>query len=93
VAHRDFVNLAEITDEEECWLRRVLEQHVHLTDSPCARRMLVRLDGLPLVRVQPIHFQGTIENTWQPLLAGLPESSVLLSSHNSAQPSPAGMLI
>jgi glutamate synthase (NADPH/NADH) large chain len=93
VVHRDFVHLAEITGEEEVWLRRVLEQHVQLTGSPCARRLLVRLGGLPLLRVQPIHLQGTIEDTWRPLLAGLPESSVLLSTHASAQPSPAGMLI
>jgi len=93
VVHRDFVNLAEITDEEDSWLRRVLEQHVHLTGSPCASRILARFGGLPLLRVQPIHFQGTIENTWRPQLAGLPETSVLLSSHNATHPSSAGMLI
>jgi glutamate synthase domain-containing protein 3 len=92
VVHPDFVNLAEITDEEEFWLRGVLEQHVHLTDSPCARRMLMHLRGLPLLRVQPIHFQGTIEDTWRPLLAGLPDT-LLLPSNISAQSSHAGMLI
>ncbi|HME12070.1 MAG TPA: glutamate synthase-related protein, partial [Candidatus Acidoferrum sp.] len=97
VVHRDFVNLAEITDEEESWLRRVLEQHVHLTGSPCARRMLVRLGGLPLLRVQPIHFQGTIEDTWRPHLVALPETLLLSPDHStqplSKHPSPAGMLI
>jgi glutamate synthase (NADPH/NADH) large chain/glutamate synthase (ferredoxin) len=93
VVHHDFVNLAEITDEEDSWLHRLLEQHLHLTGSPCARRILARFGGLPLLRVQPLHFQGTIENTWRPHLAGLPETSLLLSSHNAAQRSPAGMLI
>src|SRR6266849_3203786 len=69
VLNRDFVKLAELDLEEENWLRRTLEEHVHFTASPRAARLLSRRGGLPLVRVQPIHFQGTVEATWSPVLA------------------------
>jgi len=71
VLHRDFVSLAEITTEEEAWLRQVLEEHVQFTKSPRAARILSRRGALPLLRVQPVHFQGTIAATWEPVLAGL----------------------
>jgi glutamate synthase domain-containing protein 2/glutamate synthase domain-containing protein 1/glutamate synthase domain-containing protein 3 len=77
--NRDFVALHEICANEESWLRRVLENHLELTSSPRAGRLLSR-DVLPLVRVQPIHFQGTIENTWRPVLARLPQREMLLAS-------------
>jgi glutamate synthase (NADPH/NADH) large chain len=69
VLHRDFVLLAELDSEEQVWLRRALDEHVHFTASPRAARMLSRRGALPLVRVQPIHFQGTVEATWNPVLA------------------------
>src|SRR6266849_2542436 len=69
VLNRDFVTLAELVSEEEIWLRRTLEEHVHFTASPRAARLLSRREPLPLVRVQPIHFQGTVEATWSPILA------------------------
>jgi glutamate synthase domain-containing protein 3 len=69
VLHRDFVTLAELDLDEENWLRLALEEHVHYTASPRAARVLSRRGGLPLVRVQPIHFQGTVEATWSPVLA------------------------
>ena len=69
--HRDFVTLAELDSDEENWLRRTLEEHVHFTASPRAARLLSRRGVLPLVRVQPIHFQGTVEATWSPILAQL----------------------
>src|SRR6266436_2506455 len=71
VLHRDFVTLAEIDSDEELWLRRTLEEHVHFTASPRAARLLSRHSALPLMRVQPIHFQGTVEATWSPILAQL----------------------
>jgi glutamate synthase domain-containing protein 2/glutamate synthase domain-containing protein 1/glutamate synthase domain-containing protein 3 len=77
--NRDFVVLHEICAEEEAGLRRVLENHLELTGSPRAGRLLSR-DIMPLVRVQPIHFQGTIENTWQPVLQRLPQREALLGS-------------
>ena len=69
VLHRDFVTLAELDSDEENWLRRTLEEHVHFTASPRAARLLSRRGALPLMRVQPVHFQGTVEATWRPILA------------------------
>jgi glutamate synthase domain-containing protein 3 len=67
--HRDFVTLGELEPQEEEWLRRALEEHVHHTGSPRAARALARRSTLPLMRVQPAHFQGTVEATWKPILA------------------------
>jgi glutamate synthase (ferredoxin) len=69
VLHRDFVTIAETDADEQSWLRRTLEEHVHFTASPRAARLLSRRGALSLVRVQPIHFQGTVEATWNPVLA------------------------
>jgi len=69
VLHRDFVSLAEIEPQEEEWLRQALEEHLHHTRSPRAERLLSRRVALPLMRVQPIHFQGSLEATWKPVLA------------------------
>jgi glutamate synthase (ferredoxin) len=69
VLHRDFVTIAETDADEQSWLRRTLEEHVHFTASPRAARLLSRRGALSLVRVQPIHFQGTVEATWNPILA------------------------
>ena len=69
VLHRDFVTLEEIEPQEEEWLRQALEEHVHHTRSPRAARMLSRRGTLPLMRVQPVHFQGSLEATWKPVLA------------------------
>jgi glutamate synthase (NADPH) large chain len=77
--NRDFVALHDTSVEEEAWLRRMLENHLELTGSPRAGRLLSR-ETLPFVRVQPIHLQGTIENTWRPVLARLPQSETLLVS-------------
>lgn len=73
VLHRDFVRLVEAEAEEEDWLRRALKEHVHFTRSPRAARLLSRPRALPLMRVQPVHFQGTIEATWKPILARFQE--------------------
>ncbi|MDP9147674.1 MAG: glutamate synthase large subunit [Acidobacteriota bacterium] len=86
VLHLDFVKLAAITSEEEVWLRRVLEEHVHLTSSPRAVRLLSRPATLPLVRVQSIHFQGTIEATWSPVLAKFKEREVVITGVSETLP-------
>jgi glutamate synthase (ferredoxin) len=78
VLHRDFVSLSELDANEETWVRRVLEEHVQLTESPRATKLLMRPDALPLVRVQPVHFQGTIEATWTPILDKLRGPDALL---------------
>jgi len=69
VLHKDFVKLREVEATEEVWLRRALEEHVNLTESPRARRLLSRRGSLGLMRVEPVHFQGSIEKTWTPLLS------------------------
>src|SRR5262249_53897499 len=71
VLHRDFVNPVELESKEEAWVRRVLEEHVHFTGSPRAIRLLARRGPLPLVRVQPVHSQASVEATWQLVLGNL----------------------
>jgi glutamate synthase (ferredoxin) len=81
VLHREFVALADTDADEQLWLRRVLQAHQHFTASPRAARLLSRRGALPLVRVQPVHFQGTIADTWRPVLERLqrlPQSEPLL---------------
>jgi glutamate synthase domain-containing protein 2/glutamate synthase domain-containing protein 1/glutamate synthase domain-containing protein 3 len=68
VLHREFVALADTEPDEQLWLRRVLEAHQQFTASPRAARLLSKRGALPLVRVQPVHFQGTIADTWKPVL-------------------------
>jgi glutamate synthase domain-containing protein 2/glutamate synthase domain-containing protein 1/glutamate synthase domain-containing protein 3 len=74
VLHREFVAVAETDADEQLWLRCVLQAHQHLTASPRAARLLSRRGALPLVRVQPVHFQGTVANTWRPVLERLQRS-------------------
>ena len=82
VLHKDFVALHELEAEEESWLRPALEEHLHFTASPRASRLLSRRNGLPFVRVQPVHLQGSVGDTWAPVLAQLkPRESVIVTSH------------
>jgi glutamate synthase (ferredoxin) len=85
VLHREFVTLAELDANEESWLRRILEEHLHFTASPRATRLLSRRTPLPFVRVQPVHFQGTIEDTWKPVLARLKQRESLLVTPQGSQ--------
>src|SRR5882724_5061215 len=71
VLHREFVSVEEITSKEYAWLRRTLREHLDRTGSPRAARLLSRRGPLPMVRVQPIHLQGTVQSTWEPVLANL----------------------
>src|SRR5882724_4748368 len=80
VLRRDFVELLEITLEEESWLRRVIEQHVRYTTSPRASRLLARRHLLPLMRVQPLTFQGSLESLWGPLLEQLSQRPVVFAA-------------
>ncbi len=82
--HRDFVGLHDLEWEEECWVRRVLEEHVRFTASPRAERLLARRNGLPLVRVQPLHFQGSVEATWRPILDLLQQRPAILPASEAA---------
>ncbi len=84
VLHRDFVALAEIDAREESWLRSALEEHLHFSASPRAARLLSRRGLLPLLRVQPLHFQGSLEATWEPLLVRMrPRGAILAVSHSA----------
>jgi glutamate synthase domain-containing protein 2/glutamate synthase domain-containing protein 1/glutamate synthase domain-containing protein 3 len=78
VLHREFVALADTEPDEQVWLRRVLEAHQQFTASPRAARLLSKRGALPLVRVQPVHFQGTIADTWKPVLDRLQQREPLL---------------
>jgi glutamate synthase domain-containing protein 2/glutamate synthase domain-containing protein 1/glutamate synthase domain-containing protein 3 len=90
VLHRDFVAIHDIDADEESWLRRVLEEHLHFTASPRASRLLSRRNGLPFVRVQPVHLQATIADTWKPILARLARRENLLVAQGS-RVSPAAL--
>jgi glutamate synthase (NADPH/NADH) large chain/glutamate synthase (ferredoxin) len=91
VLHREFVALADTEPEEQLWLRRVLEAHQHFTASPRAARLLGRRGALPLVRVQPVHFQGTIADTWKPVLERLLPREPLLVSPGIPETSQAAL--
>jgi glutamate synthase domain-containing protein 2/glutamate synthase domain-containing protein 1/glutamate synthase domain-containing protein 3 len=78
VLHRDFVAVAALDANEEIWVRRVLEEHIYFTASPRAAKLLSCPGALPMVRVQPVHFQGTIEATWNPMLQKLKDRDVVM---------------
>ncbi|HTQ96863.1 MAG TPA: hypothetical protein VMH89_08655, partial [Candidatus Acidoferrum sp.] len=65
VLNLEFVQGHELEEAEESNLRRLLESHLALTDSPVARRLLAKRASLLFVRIQPIHFQGTIQDAWK----------------------------
>jgi glutamate synthase domain-containing protein 3 len=83
VLHREFVTLANLESGEESWLRRVLEEHAYFTASPRAARLLSRHGALPMVRVQPVHFQGTIETAWAPVLSRLQQREAIFPPAHS----------
>ncbi len=90
VLNLDFVGVHEVDAEEEAWLRRVLEEHVQFTASPRASRLLSRRNGLPFVRVQPVHLQATVADTWKPVMARLTRTENLFVASGSAD-SPAAL--
>jgi len=65
VLNLEFVQAHDLEDAEERRLRQLLESHFALTDSPVALRLLALRSSLPFVRIQPIHFQGTLESAWR----------------------------
>jgi hypothetical protein len=66
------VRCAEIGDgageQEEGWLRSLLQEHFRLTGSQRARRLLQSTHLLPLVRLEPVHLPCSIADTWAPFL-------------------------
>src|SRR6202795_3463841 len=93
VLHREFVTLAEIDAAEETSLRRVIEEHIYFTGSPRAAKLLLHPGTLPMVRVQPVHFQGTIEATWRPMLEKLKDRDILMPVERNTQTSQTAMQI
>jgi glutamate synthase domain-containing protein 2/glutamate synthase domain-containing protein 1/glutamate synthase domain-containing protein 3 len=70
--NHEFVRCAEIGDgageQEEGWLRALLQEHFRLTGSQRARRLLQSTHLLPLVRLEPVHLPCSIADTWAPFL-------------------------
>ncbi len=70
--NHEFVRSAEIGDgvgeQEEGWLRLLLQEHFRLTGSQRARRLLQSTHQLPLVRLEPVHLPCSIADTWAPFL-------------------------
>jgi glutamate synthase (ferredoxin) len=64
-------------DQEETWLRRVLDEHVLLTGSPRARRLLNSDAPLPLVRLEPRHLPCPIAQTWAPIINRLEQQEII----------------
>jgi len=93
VLHREFVTMVEIDAAEESSLRRVIEEHIYFTGSPRAAKLLLHPGTLPMVRVQPVHFQGTIEATWRPMLEKLKDRDILMPVEREAQPSQAALQV
>jgi len=65
VLNLEFVQAYELEDDEERQLRVLLEAHVAHTGSPVAFRLLLQKTRLPFLRIQPAHFQGTLETAWR----------------------------
>ena len=65
VLNSEFVESHELERTEEGNLRRLLERHAAETSSPVALRLLLQPGMLPFVRIQPIHFQGTLTAAWR----------------------------
>jgi glutamate synthase domain-containing protein 3 len=65
VLNLEFVQSHELAEAEEQELRRLLQAHVAYTGSPRAFRLLMQKARLPFLRIQPVHFQGTLEAVWR----------------------------
>jgi glutamate synthase (ferredoxin) len=74
VLNPEFVQAHELEPAEEQNLRRLLENHFALTDSPVALRLLTMRAPLPFLRIQPIHFQGTVPAAWRAVHLAPPEA-------------------
>ncbi len=93
VLHLEFVTLAEIDAFEESSLRRVIEEHIYFT-GVLARRNCYCIRALcPMVRVQPVHFQGTIEATWRPMLEKLKDRDISMPVQHETQASQTALQV
>jgi glutamate synthase (ferredoxin) len=62
--HSGFVRPAPLAEREEEWLRCLLAEHVRLTGSRRAARILRAAGPLPLVRLEPLRLPCSVEETW-----------------------------
>jgi glutamate synthase domain-containing protein 3 len=79
MCNAEFVRSADIGEQEDEWLRLLLGEHLRLTGSPQAKRLLRSASSLPLVRLEPVNLPCPLEDTWAPFLArfdGLHRSTV-----------------
>ena len=74
--NREFVRPTAIDEQEEAWLRRVLREHIRLTGSARAERLLRAMAPLPLVRLEPLHPPCSIAQTWDAVLARLDKREI-----------------
>jgi glutamate synthase domain-containing protein 2/glutamate synthase domain-containing protein 3 len=86
VLNLEFVQLQELEDHEEHRLRTLLAAHVAHTGSFRASRLLANRTPLPFVRIQPIHFQGTLESAWRAVSAATSDSIPALAGNFVAVP-------
>jgi glutamate synthase (ferredoxin) len=81
----EFVRTAEIEEPERAWLRQALMEHVRLTESPKARRLLrYSSSSFMLVRLQPVSLPCAIEQTWAPILSRWRTPASVTSSEKRA---------
>jgi hypothetical protein len=85
--HPEFVRPANIERAEEEWLRMVLREHLQLTESPLAERLLGDPAPLSLVRLEPVHLPCSIEQTWAAILSRFEERKSALHSFTGKLPS------
>jgi glutamate synthase (ferredoxin) len=69
IYNEEFVRSAEIGEQEDEWLRMLLGEHLRLTGSPQAKRLLHSASSLPLVRLEPVKLPCSLEDTWAPFLS------------------------
>src|SRR5580700_2275336 len=86
VLNLEFVQPQELEDHEEHRLRTLLAAHVAHTGSFRASRLLANRTPLPFVRIQPIHFQGTLESAWRAVSAATSDSIPALAGNFVAVP-------
>jgi glutamate synthase domain-containing protein 3 len=86
VLNLEFVQPHELEDREENYLRSLLVAHISHTGSFRASRLLAHRSPLPFVRIQPIHFQGTLDLAWRSITPIASESIPALAGNFIAVP-------
>jgi glutamate synthase (NADPH/NADH) large chain/glutamate synthase (ferredoxin) len=66
--NRESVRFAEIENQEERWLRHILQRHVQRTGSARAAALL-SCSALPLLRLEPVAPPCSIEESWSSILS------------------------